>query len=107
MILNDVTRRAFLTTSAGAVAALAVSAVPVAARAGSQPAPSGVVYGRAGRRGIPPGTASSPSRGEVVLLDGRVLEVCHTTGRGIGEGRSVLLSRADERSGWSILYAEF
>jgi hypothetical protein len=106
MMFDAVTRRAFLTTSAGAVAALAVAAVPVAVQAGSRQEPSGVVYGRAGRRGIPPGTASAPSRGEVVLLDGRVLEVSHATGRGIGEGRSVLLSPG-ERGGWSIIYAEF
>jgi hypothetical protein len=106
MMPTAVTRRAFLATSAGAVATLAVADCPGAVPADSRPEPAGVVYGRAGRRGIPPGTASAPSRGEVILLDGRVLEVSLGTSRGIGAGRSVLLS-SDGTGGWSILYAEF
>lgn len=102
---NDaVTRRTFLATSAGALAAIAAG-TSGAADLEARPAPSGPVYGRAGRRGIPPGTASAPSRGEVVLLDGRVLEVSHGTGRGIRAGGSVWLA-PDGDEGWSILYAE-
>ena len=81
-----VTRRAFLAASAGAVVTLAVADCPGAVPADSRPEPAGVVYGRAGRRGIPPGTASAPSRGEVILLDGRVLEVSLGTSRGIRRG---------------------
>jgi hypothetical protein len=106
MMPTAVTRRAFLAMSAGAVATLAVADCPGAVPADARSAPAGVVYGRAGRRGISPGTASAPSRGEVILLDGRVLEASHGTSRGIGAGRSVLLS-PDENGGWSILYAEF
>ena len=86
-----VTRRAFLAASAGSVAALA-AARPVPVRADSCPAPPGPVYGRTGVRGIPPGTARAPARGEVVLLDGRVLEVSHVNGLRIGAGRSVWLA---------------
>ncbi len=70
------------------------------------PNPPALSMAGPGRRGIPPGTASAPSRGEVILLDGRALEVSLGTSRGIGAGRSVLLS-SDGSGGWSILYAEF
>jgi hypothetical protein len=106
MISTAMTRRDFLTTSAGAVAALAVVGRPGVVQADLHPMPTGVVYGRSGRRGIPPGIASAPSRGDVILLDGRVLEVSHVTSQAIGAGKSVLLS-PDGNTGWSILYAEF
>jgi hypothetical protein len=105
MDIAAVTRRTFIAASAGAFAALAAG-TPRAADLDARPAPTGPVYGRAGGRGIPPGTASAPSRGEVVLLDGRVLEVSHVTGRGIRPGGSVWLA-PDGDEGWSILYAEF
>lgn len=101
-----VTRRSFLVTSAGAAAAVAVVAVPVAARADSRPVPIGVVSGRAGRRGLAAGTNSKPSRGEVILLDGRVLEASHVHRHDILPGRSVVLS-SGESGGWTVLYAEY
>ena len=97
------TRRAFLASSASAVAA--VAAGPSAARVAPRPQLSGPVYGRTGSRGFAPGAASSPSRGEVIILDGRVLEASHVTSRGIGAGKSVFLV-PDGDEGWSILYAE-
>jgi hypothetical protein len=106
MVFSAMTRRDFLTTSAGAVATLAVAAGLGVALADSRPMPTGVVYGRLGRQGIRPGTASAPSRGKVILLDGSVLEASYVTRQGIGAGKSVLLS-PDESGGWSILYAEF
>jgi hypothetical protein len=106
MISDTFTRRAFLATSAGAFATIAVAAIPEAAHADSGPAPTGVVYGRAGRKGIPSGTASEPSRGEVVLLDGRVLEASNDASQRIGAGKSVLLSQ-DISGIWTILYAQF
>jgi len=105
-MFTAVTRRAFLATSAGALATLSVAACPKAVQAATRFAPTGAVYGRAGREGIPPGTASAPSRGEVILLDGRVLEASHDTSQRIRAGGSVLLS-PDGRGGWTILYAEF
>lgn len=105
MMSTAVTRRAFLATSTGAVTTAALAARLEAIQEDSRPAPDGVVYGRVGRRGISPGTASHRSRGEVVLLDGRVLEVTHVTSQGIAAGKSVLLS-PDGSGGWSILYAE-
>ena len=104
-MIAPVTRRAFLASSASAVAALAVAAGPSVARVAPRPQPSGPVYGRTGSRGFAPGTASSPSRGEVILLDGRVIEASHVTSRGIGAGKSVFLV-PDGDEGWSILYAE-
>jgi hypothetical protein len=102
---TSTTRRDFLASSAGAVAMLTFAAVPEIARADSRPEPTGTVYGRVGGKGLPPGTVSVPSRGEVVLIDGRVLEAAHVTSRGIAAGRSVLLSQ-DESGSWSVLYAE-
>ena len=104
---DAVTRRSFLATSAGIVATLAVAAVPRGLlRADSRLDPAGVVYGRAGRRGIPAGTSTDPSRGEVILLDETVIEASHVNRLDILPGRSVLLS-PDGSGGWSILYAEF
>jgi hypothetical protein len=103
-MVTIVTRRAFLAGSAGSIAFLAAGPSG-AAGADSSPVPTGPVYGRVGRRGIPPGTASAPSRGDVIQLDGRVLVACHVTGRGIRPGASVLLV-PDAGCGWSILYAE-
>jgi hypothetical protein len=102
---TDVTRRAFLVASAGAAATLAAAARPAAARDDPRPAPAGPVYGRTGPQGIRPGTAVAPSRGVVTLLDGRVLEATHVTGRGIGAGKSLLLA-PDGEGKWSVLYAE-
>jgi hypothetical protein len=99
-----VNRRAFLASSASAIAVLAVAG-HAASRVDPRPAPSGPVYGRIGPRGIGPGTTSAPSRGEVILLDGRVLEATHVASRGIRAGKSVLLA-PDGDEGWSILYAE-
>lgn len=100
------TRRSFLGTSTGIVAILAGAAVPGAERANPSPEPAGVVYGRAGERGIPAGADIGRSRGEVILLDGRVLEASHVAGRPILPGRGVLLS-PDGSGGWSVLYAEY
>jgi hypothetical protein len=105
MLPDTITRRTFLATSATAVAALAVAARPEAGHADTPLASVGAVYGMARRHGIPAGTTSAPSRGEVILLDGRVLEATHVTSQGVRAGRSVLLSpEGDGR--WSILYAE-
>ena len=106
MMSTAFTRRTFLAASAGAVTSLVVTTRPEAVEADARPSPTGTVHGRAGRKGIPPGTASAPSQGEVILLDGRVLVASHVTSQGINAGRSVLLS-PDEIGGWSILYAEF
>lgn len=105
MLTATIHRRGFLATSAGALASIAVGR-SVAAEADPRPTPLGPVYGRVGRRGIAPGRASAPARGEVILLDGRRLEVSHVTGQGIRAGASVLLA-PDGVDGWSILYAEF
>jgi hypothetical protein len=103
-MITAVTRRTFLVASAGAIAVFAAG-TSGAACTDPRPVPSGPVYGRVGRRGLSPGTASAPSRGDVILLDGRVLEASHVTGRGIRPGASVLLA-PDAGGGWSILYAE-
>ena len=99
-MIDNMTRRTFFAASASTIAALAGTSV-----AHSPTAPSGPVYGRTGPRGIAPGTASRPSRGEVALLDGRVIEALHVTSRGIGARKSVFL--VPEAGGaWSVLYAE-
>ncbi len=97
------TRRAFLSASAIALAAL--GAGPRVARPAPRPEPSGPIYGRTGSMGFAPGTASVPSRGEVILLDGRVLEASLVSSRGIGARKSVFLVPEGD-AGWSILYAE-
>ncbi len=99
-----VTRRAFLASSASAFAALAVAG-PSAARVLPQTEPSGPFYARVGARGFAPGSAADPSRGEVVLLDGRMLTASHVASRPIRAGQSVFVV-PDEHAGWSILYAE-
>ncbi len=103
-MITAVTRRAFLAATTGSIAVLAAG-TSGAAGTDSPAVPSGPVYGRVGRRGLSPGTASAPSRGDVILLDGRVLEASHVTGRGIRPGASVLLAPG-AGGGWSILYAE-
>ena len=104
-MITPVTRRAFLAGSATAVAALAIAGNPATARVPLVPEPPGPVYGRTGSKGIAPGTTSAPSKGDVILLDGRVLKVSHVTSPGIGAGKSVFL--APKGGGrWSILYAE-
>jgi hypothetical protein len=98
------TRRGFLAASASTVAALAVAG-RAAEHVERVAAPTGPVYGRVESPGIGPGTADRPSRGRVVLLDGRVLEATHVASRGIGAGRSVFLA-PDAGEAWSVLYAE-
>ncbi|WP_435010842.1 hypothetical protein P12x_002128 [Tundrisphaera lichenicola] len=100
-----VTRRAFLATSTTGLAAVAIPAWPASARVVTRPEPTGPVYGRTGHRGIPAGSTSAPSAGDVALLDGRILRVSHESSRGIGARKSVLLS-PDRNGRWSILYAE-
>lgn len=106
MCPSAITRRDFLASSAGSLAAVAVAARPGLARDETSPLPAGPVYGRVGKRGIPPGTAEAPSRGDVILLDGRVLVASHETRQGIRPGRSVLLA-PDGPGRWTILYAQF
>ncbi len=101
---NPITRRRFLGTSAAAAASIAVVS-RTDARPETSPAPSGPIYGLINSRGIKPGTASAPSRGGAVLLDGRMVEISHVARRGIAPGKSVLLS-PEPGSGFSILYAE-
>ncbi len=101
-----VTRRSFLETSAGIVAALAATGFAGKAQPNSGPKTAGVVYGRVGSRGIAAGTASTPTLGEVILLDGTKVEAAHDCGRHIVAGKSVLLA-ADASGRWSVLYAEF
>ena len=100
-MLISLTRRAFVATCSGAIAALALDG-----RGLAHPAPTGPVYGRTGRGGIGPGTPSNPSRGEVILLDGRVIEATHVNRGSIPAGGSVWLAPEADGS-WSILYAEF
>ncbi len=101
-----VNRRKFLATTSGAVAAFAAfSSGAASARVDRTPMPTGPVAGRTDERGIAPGTARDPSRGQVVLLDGRVIDVTHPGGIGIAPGRSVLIAPEADGS-WSILYAE-
>jgi hypothetical protein len=100
-----VTRRVFIASSAGAVATLAVAAMPKSAQADTSPSPVGAVYGRVGRQGISPGTATAPATGKVVLLDGQTLDVPHVHRFGIRAGASVLLG-SDAAGGWTILYVE-
>jgi hypothetical protein len=82
-----------------------VAAIPISAQADSSPSTAGAVYGRVGGQGISKGTASAPSMGEVILLDGRTLEVPHVHRFGIRTGGSVLLG-SDGSGGRTILYAE-
>jgi hypothetical protein len=100
---TPVTRRVFLVSSAEAAALVAIS--PTLSLGDSRDEPCGPVYGRAASSGLNPGTASSPSRGRVELLDGRSLEVSHETGWRIAPGKGVLVA-PDGRGGWSVLYAE-
>jgi hypothetical protein len=69
-----VNRRTFLETAVGVVAAVTVAApcALLTARANHADKLSGAVYGRAGRGGIPPASASGGGRGEVVLIDGTI-----------------------------------
>ncbi len=99
----SITRRVFLASSAGAIAALAI--VPAAALADDRPEPRGPVYGRTGPGGISPGSSDGPSRGPVTLLDGRTIEASHVTGWRIGAAKGVFLG-PNPKGGWSILYAE-
>jgi hypothetical protein len=100
-----VTRRSFLELSVGIVATLTASAFPSDARSRSQSETTGVLYGRTGTTGIAPGTPSAPSRGDVVLLDGSVVEAANAASQLILAGKSVLIS-ADGCGGWTVLYAE-
>jgi hypothetical protein len=100
------TRRWFLETTAGIVAALAATGFAGNAQPNSGPKTAGVVYGRVGSRGIAAGTASTPTLGEVILLDGTKVEAAHDCGRHIVTGKSVLLA-SDASGRWSVLYAEF
>jgi hypothetical protein len=103
-MLTHVTRRDFLTISTRAIAALAIVS-PLKNPAMSRSVPTGPVYGRTGPKGIAGGTITAPSRGQVILLDGRMIVVSHVSARGIEAGRSVFLS-PEEGGRWSILYAE-
>ena len=98
-----VTRRTFLVASAAIVAAPAGSAVPRSMQA--KATCYGAVYGRVGAAGILSGTSFAPSRGEVILLDGTLLQASHVSSD-IHPNRSVLLS-ANPNGEWSVLYAEF
>jgi hypothetical protein len=98
-----VTRRVFLIASAGVLAAYGGATTAISAH-GKTPC-AGAVYGRTGKKGIPAGTSSTPSKAEVVLLDGTSLQAAHVSGA-IRPDRSVLLS-PDPRGGWAVLYAEF
>lgn len=106
MKFTVVTRRDFLATSVGAMATLGMTRQTEAEQADLRPARTGAVYGRAGRNGIPPGTVAVPSRGEVLLLDGRTLMASHVTSQYIRAGASVLLC-PDTSGDYSILYAGF
>jgi hypothetical protein len=99
------TRRVFLALAAGSAVYLPDGERPAVAGPLPDRAPSGPVYGRTGPLGIPAGTARAPSRGEVILLDGRVFTACHTDARAIEPGRSVLIT-PDDRGAFSLLYAE-
>ena len=97
------TRRAFLASSAIAIAAASLRAS--AAPATSHPEPLGPVAGRTGPLGLAPGTSTGPSRGVVTLLDGRTLVASHSTRWPIGPGKSVLIAPEPDGT-WSVLYAE-
>lgn len=99
-----VTRRAFLATSAGAIAAAATLRA-ASAPATSPPGPLGPVAGRTGACGLAPGSPSDPSRGAVTLLDGRTLVASHSTRWPIGPGKAVLIAPEPDGT-WSVLYAE-
>lgn len=99
-----ITRRAFLGISAGA-AAIVFPAAAKTPRKTSFPEPAGLVCGFVGPRGLPPGTADAPARGDVVLLDGRILTATHVSTWSLPQGRSVLLT-PEAKGRWGILYAE-
>jgi len=99
------TRRAFLASSAGALAVVPVLTALAADRPPHRAEPHGPVPARTGPEGLAPGSPTDPSRGEVVLLDGRTLVTTHTTHWRIGPGRSVLIAPEPDGT-WSLLYAE-
>jgi hypothetical protein len=105
MHTTKVTRRSFLTTSAGVVAALAASAGFRSGKPNSQCEAAGALYGQVGRKAIAPGTAAIPSFGKIILLDGTILKAAHGGGQWIRPGNSVVLS-PDASGDWSILYVE-
>jgi hypothetical protein len=97
------TRRAFLVATSSALAAASLN--PTTEQGGSQPLPSGPVYGRVGGRGLDPGAVDRPALGEVATLDGRALVVRYASGQRLAPGKSVWL--APEADGvFSVLYAE-
>jgi hypothetical protein len=101
---SNVSRRAFLESSTGIAAGLFL-AHPAPAQVDARLKPAGVLYGRAGKRGIPAASSAEPARGDVVLLDRTTIVTTHHGRHGIGPGKSVLLS-PDGDGGWFVLYAE-
>lgn len=100
---EQVTRRTFLASTAGAVAL--TSSMPRPARARNVQEPLGPVVARTGSRGLTPGSRRDPTRSTVTMLDGRTLEVAHTSPMRIGPRKSLLVT-PDPSGTWSILYAE-
>lgn len=100
-----VSRRAFLGSSAGLALGLSLAG-PAPSRGATHHHRSGVLYGTAGRRGIPPAGAAGPARGDVLLLDGTTIAARHGSRHPIAPGKGVLLS-PDGDGEWSVLYAEF
>ncbi len=103
MDFNVVTRRSFLSASAGVAATLLVS--DIAQGSPAHRAATGLVYGRVGAGGVPAGSDARPSRGTVMLLDGTTIPLSHAGSRPILPGKSVLLA-PDTDGNWSVLYAE-
>lgn len=101
----SVTRRTFLATSAGAVAACSALQTVSASAATRRDEQLGTVFGVTDRRGLKPGTATNPGGGRVILSDGSALTATHPSCWKVDPGKAVLVSPgADGR--WTVVYAE-
>jgi hypothetical protein len=105
MTSPTISRRVFLSVTAGTLAAVAVTTSTVTAPANTNISAAGAVCGRALNPGISAAKPSAPSHGKVMLLDGQIVEVTYVNNQTIRAGSSVLMT-PDENGAWSILYIE-